>query len=789
MGTVFRASHQRTGKLFAVKTAPATKPEGEALIREATLLSNFEHRGVTYVVEHGTQDGFAWMAMQFVEGRTLRSIIAERAEADHAERITDNQLQDYLVWFRDFATTLHALHERGFVHRDVKPANLMIADDGACYLIDFGLSLDVGKDPIVHALAGTIPYMSPEQVLSITELDRRTDVYSLAASFYELISGRPVVLTHEARVEVFAEIAFGRVRDVSAIVPGLPRGCDAILRRALEKKPAARYATALDLAEDVDCLLGNRPLVHAQEPLRAKLKRHRLRIAILVALSFVVSLLAFRHWRQTSALGDLRQRLAAGRSDPLARIEAMELALSLLPDWGDSQEFRDLHERCVVEFAPELTRTMFQRAALAVDDLASRTFSGRIGALAAATLSTRGVLPAAALDELAVQSAFASLRSAHFDEAATTVASRGKTEDERLRLLGAIAALLSGRREHIRDIVDSLGTNHGNLSVDRLCCRAFLMIEAVGKNGGPTPGHLAALASALEERLADARRNLEARNLLASLLALTCLELDKPEAAQLALESRLADPATGPQNEERPAMAVMAAVAGFRAVVQGRTGPAQVERVVEHLREATLSFPALMDRFCRDAARGLTKQDAQRLYSTAAALFEGLLAQGPPPGILRGPAVHLLHFATQTWYERHDMRPFTRYAELAANEARPTTADDPAYAPFHRLFWLTAIHVAARVWPSTEPPEYLRDLSSARRLHAVACVVVPEPHVEFDAMLALAVSQANPDDRGAAAELVVHTEKLRQRVAQATGSVQSVLQHTLQTLDEHLGRK
>jgi serine/threonine-protein kinase len=251
-GTVFRALDTLIGREVAIKSfhAPAGGPSPESLrdelLREARSVGMLSHPHVVtvYDVAEGA-DGSWFMAMEYVEGRSLAEILAEDGPPDF-ERTVD--------WISQIASALDYLHTMGLIHRDVKPANVLVTAAGQVKLTDFGIASPGRGEPAGDddAVLGTPSYMAPEQILG-RENTPRSDVWSLAAVLHEMLTGRRAF---EGRT--VAEVVH---RVVHAPVPespegsGHPAGVWALLERALAKDPHWRFASAGELARELRRIL------------------------------------------------------------------------------------------------------------------------------------------------------------------------------------------------------------------------------------------------------------------------------------------------------------------------------------------------------------------------------------------------------------------------------------------------------------------------------------------------------------------------------------------------------
>lgn len=254
MGTVYRATDVTLNRLAALKFIG---PDGardsrfvERFRREASALASVRHHNVVHVFTMGTHGGTPFYAMEYVEGRDLDAIIRE-----HKAHGTMVPVYAALTILKQLAHGLQAVHRAGIVHRDVKPGNVVIEDrSGRPVLLDFGLARPAARDASSATVtAGTAPYMAPEQIdprEEDDELGPRTDVYGLGCTAFELLTGRPPFVA-ENLYAYFQKHLHEEAPPISRFRPDLAV-LDAVIQRALEKSPAARYESAETFAEALD---------------------------------------------------------------------------------------------------------------------------------------------------------------------------------------------------------------------------------------------------------------------------------------------------------------------------------------------------------------------------------------------------------------------------------------------------------------------------------------------------------------------------------------------------------
>ena len=282
-GTVWLAEDTRIARRVALKLldAGAISSERRArLRREAETVARLDHPGICHVYEAVVDGGTPYIAMRHVEGEAMARSLARAREGAGRAPIPwvprdRSELERVLRLFERAARALHAAHEAGVVHRDVKPGNLMITPEGEPVLLDFGLARDEEaldeRITLSGELFGTPGYTSPEQ-LGMAELDRRTDLWSLGVALYEALTGeRP--FEAGSRFELETAIMKHAPANARAKNPVVTAETWVVLQTALEKERGRRYTTALGLAEDLRRICEYEP-IHAR-PAGALLRLRR----------------------------------------------------------------------------------------------------------------------------------------------------------------------------------------------------------------------------------------------------------------------------------------------------------------------------------------------------------------------------------------------------------------------------------------------------------------------------------------------------------------------------------
>jgi serine/threonine protein kinase/Tol biopolymer transport system component len=295
MGEVYRARDTRLDRDVAVKVLPdAVASDRERLSRferEAKAVAALSHPNILAIFEFGRSDGIAYAATELLEGETLRKLLASGAPP----------LRKALEYAVQIANGLAAAHEKGIVHRDVKPDNIFVTTDGRVKILDFGLARledssgsSVNADTVTRntdpgVVMGTAGYMSPEQVKGLPA-DHRSDIFSFGAVLYELVSGNRA-FRKETTAETMTAILKQAPPDLERIAPAVPPGLVRIVDHCLEKSAAERFQSARDVAFDLQALSAERAVATSLPALRPGFGRRRVALAALG-----VPLLALSHF-------------------------------------------------------------------------------------------------------------------------------------------------------------------------------------------------------------------------------------------------------------------------------------------------------------------------------------------------------------------------------------------------------------------------------------------------------------------------------------------------------------
>lgn len=300
-GVVYRAVQLSVGRPVALKVLHESAVRSEKAVRrlerEARVAALLAHPSIISAIDMGRSGGTYWFAMELVEGPSL----AERLE--HGGRLSE---RDALRLFMPLADALQHACEKGVVHRDVKPANILLEPSGRPRLVDLGLAR-VDDDPALTRTGGTLGtpyYISPEQARDPGAADIRADIWSLGATLYHAVCGRPP-FAGQGAAEILSQVLYQPIPDPRGLRPELSRGLALVIRKCLSRDPDRRYFTPAELREDLERIAGHRAPAVRESQLEPSAESGRARrlgrgVAIAAAAAALLALMLWRPWARAT---------------------------------------------------------------------------------------------------------------------------------------------------------------------------------------------------------------------------------------------------------------------------------------------------------------------------------------------------------------------------------------------------------------------------------------------------------------------------------------------------------
>jgi serine/threonine-protein kinase len=229
-------------------------------IQEARAAAKLSHNNIVQAIDAGEAEGYSYFVQEYIDGTTVHDLLKDRGGPISEQRAIEIVIQ--------IAEALAHAHSRGFIHRDVKPRNIMLTKEGVAKLADMGLArhtsdADTALEEAGKAF-GTPYYIAPEQVLGSPNVDFRADIYSLGATFYEMLTGRPPFQAATPQ-QVMQKHVSGTLVPPDHVNPNLSAGASEVVEVMLSKRPQDRYNTTEDLLLDLRAVAGGHPPRIARE--------------------------------------------------------------------------------------------------------------------------------------------------------------------------------------------------------------------------------------------------------------------------------------------------------------------------------------------------------------------------------------------------------------------------------------------------------------------------------------------------------------------------------------------
>ncbi|MBK9266233.1 MAG: protein kinase [Polyangiaceae bacterium] len=339
MGTVYRAVDPKLGRTVALKLLKAADAEmRDRFVGEARSQARIQHEHICRIYEAGEVDGEPYISMQFIDGEPL-SVVRNRLTVEQCVHV-----------MKEVALAVHEAHRIGIIHRDIKPANILVEEreDGTKkpWVMDFGLAreVDAKGQTQTGAVVGTVAYMPPEQARGdVRAMDRRSDVYALGATLYDVIAGRPPFVA-EHPWKLLMMVGYDDAPTITKVQKDVPEDLETIIMKCLEREPSRRYDSARALAEDLQRFLDGEPILGKRASvgyvLFKKARKNKLLTTLLVVLT--ASSLTFTGvWVRAQRQAAVRETFARELGESVKEMELFLRAAYELP-MHDVERERDV---------------------------------------------------------------------------------------------------------------------------------------------------------------------------------------------------------------------------------------------------------------------------------------------------------------------------------------------------------------------------------------------------------------------------------------------------------------
>lgn len=331
MGEVYKAEDERLKRIVAIKILrgdKGTASDGRLrFLHEARAASSLNHPNIVQIYELASSNGDDCIVMEFVPGRSLAQLLGER-QLSVAEGAS---------YSKQIASALGAAHAAGIVHRDIKPGNMVVTDDGRLKILDFGLAkrapelasditVTAGPQTAAGSIIGTVPYMSPEQAGNKL-VDARSDIFSTGAVMYEIFTGHRA-FEGDSTLCVLAKVLHDAPRDVRELRPDVPNAIVRIVKRCLEKSAERRYESGAALSRAL--MEGEIPSTSAKVSMPVRIAAAVAMLAAVTAGAWVYNGIRHTRWAHDVALPQIQALVL--REDYPAAFELTRTALQYIPE-------------------------------------------------------------------------------------------------------------------------------------------------------------------------------------------------------------------------------------------------------------------------------------------------------------------------------------------------------------------------------------------------------------------------------------------------------------------------